>query len=368
VERVLIGRYPDTSVGAARRRAGEISSQFDAGLNVNEIRRKERGECTLRAAFDEYIERHAKVYNRRWDQSEALYRCHLAVWGTRRLSTISKRDISNWHAKIGLYNGHHTANNALTLLKAIFNRTIDWEIFEGTNPTNGIRKFKTKSRDRYLLPDEMTRFLEALKNESEPDYRDFFLLLLLTGARKGNCLSMRWDDLNLESGVWTIPLTKNGESQRIPLSAQALATIRDRACRTSINKTEIVHLKRVEKQPGAVVRFTGDGKQQRRTLALESEYVFPGDGRTGHLADPRKPWQKLLERAQITDFRVHDLRRTHGSYLAATGANQFIISQALGHKDIATTAIYARLDLDPIREATSRATEVMLAGVENLLP
>ena len=373
-ERVRIGRYPDTSVAAARKRAGEINSMFDAGLNVNDIKRRERGEFSLSAAFEEYLERHAKVYTRRWSQSETLYRCHLSAWGTRRLSTISRQDVGKWHAKIGRKNGHYTANNALTLLKAIYNRMIDWERFHGPNPTKGVRKFRTKSRDRYLLPDELKRFLEALKSEPEAVYRDLFVLLLLTGARKGNCLAMRWCDLNLDTGVWTIPLTKNGEAQRIPLSGRALEVLRRRAARMAVDNSGVVQLPARHGEPqksadrSVIVRFESHDGARRRAFSLESAYVFPSEGQSGHLADPRKPWKRLLTRAEVTDFRIHDLRRTHGSYLAATGANQFLISQALGHKDVATTAIYARLDLDPIRAATTRAADVMFAGFDDLIP
>jgi integrase len=87
--------------------------------------------------------------------------------------------------------------------------------------------------------------------------------------------------------------------------------------------------------------------------------VFEGKGKTGHLADPKKAWARILEEAVIDDLRFHDLRRTLGSYQAATGANGYIIGKSLGHRSQQSTAIYARLNLDPVRESVNKATEAM---------
>ena len=78
-----------------------------------------------------------------------------------------------------------------------------------------------------------------------------------------------------------------------------------------------------------------------------NEWVFPSDGQSGHLNDPKKAWARLLKRAQIEDLRMHDLRRTFGSWQAALGANGYIIGKSLGHKSQQSTAIYARLNLEP---------------------
>lgn len=373
-ERVHIGRYPETTISQARERAGQVNSQFDGGSNANEIKRCERGELTLEDLYKEYMERHAYVYNRRPDLSESGYRLYLSRWAKRRLSSITKLDVQRWHSRIGRDRGQRSANNALSLLRAMFNRAIDWDLFDGVNPTQGTRKFKEVSRERFLLPDELKRFLEALKKEPDPAFRDLFLLLLLTGARKSNVLGMRWQDINLDDSVWTIPQTKIGEPQVLPLSPQAVDVLRHRAIELSVQQGNVVKLGRSSESgkstavSSAFLRYFDPVTEARRTLLLPSDFVFPGVGRTGHLTDPKKAWSKLLERAEIRNVRIHDLRRTHGSYMAATGANQFVISRALGHKNIATTAIYARLDLDPIRAATTRATDIMFIDVEGLLP
>ncbi len=90
------------------------------------------------------------------------------------------------------------------------------------------------------------------------------------------------------------------------------------------------------------------------------EWVFEGTGKTGHLVEPKAGWKRILEQSGIKNLRLHDLRRTVGSWQAATGANSYIIGGTLGHKDQKSTAVYARLNIDPIRAALEKATDAML--------
>ena len=79
-----------------------------------------------------------------------------------------------------------------------------------------------------------------------------------------------------------------------------------------------------------------------------------------HFEEPKKPWARILERARITDLRIHDIRRTLGSWQALTGASLPIIGKSLGHKSTEVTQIYARLSNDPVRDSMTKAvTELM---------
>jgi integrase len=93
--------------------------------------------------------------------------------------------------------------------------------------------------------------------------------------------------------------------------------------------------------------------------------VFPGNGGTGHLVEPKKAWQRIRNRAGVPDVRLHDLRRTLGSWLAGQGYSLPLIGRALNHTNVATTQIYARLNLDPVREALDRNAELMLRAGES---
>jgi integrase len=98
----------------------------------------------------------------------------------------------------------------------------------------------------------------------------------------------------------------------------------------------------------------------------KGEWVFEGTGETGHLMEPKAGWKRILERAGIKDLRLHDLRRTLGSWQAATGSNSFMIGRSLGHKTTQSTAVYARLNLDPVRDSMEKATQAMLQSMRKI--
>jgi len=94
--------------------------------------------------------------------------------------------------------------------------------YEGPNPCRGVKKFKEASRDRYLQPGELRPFFAALAEE-EPIWRDFFLLCLFTGARRGNVAAMRWDDIDIEGGLWRLPAEETKGAEPIVVSRRELA-------------------------------------------------------------------------------------------------------------------------------------------------
>lgn len=322
-ERILIGRYPDTTIEQARDRAGKVNSELDAGKNRNDLKRERRKELTLNDLHAIYMERHALVRNRRPENAQSNYKLYLSQWGTKKLSDLKRAEIQRHVSKLAFDISPATANIALALLRAMFNRAIDWELFNLPNPTERIAKYPEISRDRFLYGDELERFLKAIQALESETMRDFFLMLLATGARKGNVLEMRWEDINLGNAIWRVPDSKNGEPYQVALTSISLEIL------TS------------------------------RKLASTSEWVFPAESRTGHLQEPKKAWAKLLENAKIENLRIHDLRRTFGSFMAAQGASLQMIGKALGHKSQDATLIYARLNLDPVRQAVNAASEVM---------
>ena len=97
---------------------------------------------------------------------------------------------------------------------------------------------------------------------------------------------------------------------------------------------------------------------QRRKPKTPAKFVFPGEGKAGHLINPDKGWERICERAGIDprDLWKHDLRRTLGSWQAKQGSSLPIIGKSLNHKNVATTLIYARLDSGPVRKSVNAAT------------
>lgn len=330
-ERVFLGRYPDTSIEQARKRAGETNSKLDGGTNPNDIKRRRRQELTLDELFKEYMERHIEPHRRRPDNTRIHYR-YLQKLGNKKISDISQNDVRKLHAKLASDISPTTANKAHTLIRSIFNKAIQWGMHTGLNPANGVQRFKEQSRDRFLLPEELPAFLDALKAEANETIRDFILILLMTGARRREAQAMRWADIDFELQTWRIPETKNGEPRAVVLVPEAISILKHRQ---------------------------GDA---------DSAFVFPGSGKSGHLEEPKKAWKRILERAQIENLRIHDLRRTFGSWLTVTGANMQVVGKALGHKDINSTAIYARLHLDPVRQAANVAVGALFKDAKGLIP
>ena len=322
--RVTLGKFPETTVEKARNKAIKILDELNEGINPNEEKKKLRAETTFGELFTLFMERYSKHQKKTWQSDARDVPRFVGHWFQRKISNISKQDATLLHEKIRNENGLYQANRFLDTLRAIFNKAIEWG-WSGVNPTQGIKKFKQKSRDRFLHPDELPRFFESLDSEPNDTVRDYIYVSLFTGVRKSNVLAMRWDDINFERREWRIQETKNGDPLRVHLVEEVI----------DILKT----------------RLDCYGKR---------EWVFEGQGKTGHLVEPKSGWKRILKRAGIKNLRLHDLRRTLGSWQAATGANSFMIGSTLGHKSTQATAIYARLNIDPVRDAVERATQAML--------
>ena len=325
-ERMPLGRWPDMTVEEARTQARIKLGQIANNHNPNDDVRAYKEEMTFGELFDLYLSGHAKPHKRSWQTDEANYNRYLTPWKGLKLSAITRPEVAKLHTKIGKENGHYAANRVLALVSSIFNKAPNWG-WTGGNPAKGVVRFKEESRDRFLQPNELKPFFEAVEAYPNPSIRDYILLSLLTGARRSNILAMRWSDVDLINATWRIPLTKNGTPQVVPLVAEAITILKE--------------------------RHTGS----------TSEWVFPSDReqtKTGHLVEPKKAWAKILQDAKLEDLQLHDLRRSLGSWQAMTGASLSVIGKSLNHKNVSTTAIYARLNIDPVREAMGKAVGTML--------
>jgi integrase len=178
-----------------------------------------------------------------------------------------------------------------------------------------------------VQPHELPQLFEALQEEPNPYVKTAFVVSLLTGARRGEVLAMRWADVDFQQVVWRIPQTKANRPHYLPLPQPVVAILQA--------------LPRLEGRP----------------------FVFPGRDGKGHLVNIAKAWTRIRARAGLEDVRIHDLRRTLGSWLAASGANLSLIGKALTHSQVSTTAVYARLHLDPVRTALEANAQRMLALV-----
>jgi integrase len=406
----FLSNTPELNVRMARTLAGLVKVDLKSGINPSDAKKANRDELTLGELFDEYEKRHLiAMGKKRVSSYREMFERILGElpktdpkkhgmprkksqgsvnWQNRRISTITRHEIQKVISDVGTMTGPQAANHALTLIRSMYNRAIEWGMFTKANPAVGVKKFRLRTRDRFMQTDELPRFFESVSLEPSQAIKDYVVLALLTGARKMNVLRMRWDEVNLDRREWRMSDTKNGEPLTVPLMPEAVEILKS------------------------------------RKISSDSDFVFPGKGKTGHLMDAKAGWKRILDRAEllvlterikaagiefewpiasgksksshgrtleklsdslararriatenkidttgakIHDLRMHDMRRTLGSYQAATGASLVIIGKSLGHKDVASTAIYSRLNLDPVRESMETATRVMLAA-GGLLP
>lgn len=325
-ERVTLGRYPNLCVHAARAKAAQVVAAISDGANPAAVKRAHRAEPTFDELFVLYLDR-AKAEKRSWRTDEVRYSKWIKpALGNLKLSRIDSDAVRRVHQKATVANFPGTANRALALISAVFK----WGTENGhcdKNPARGIRRNTEKSRERFLQPNELPAFFEALATEPNTSLRDFWLVSLLTGQRRGNVAAMRWEEVDLQAAEWRIPLTKNGTAHTVPLVPEVIEILCD------------------------------------RRASIESEWVFPArSGNSGYMKWPYKAWKKLCDRAGLKDLRVHDLRRSLGSWQARGGASLALIGKTLNHKCATSTLIYARLDTDPVREAMEKATSSMLAA------
>jgi integrase len=332
-ERVFIGSYPDLTPEQARRMAEQMNAIVAQGGNPARERREIKAEMTLQELFDTFLLLYAKGNKRTWQNDQLFFERYLRVWKLRKLSSITRQDVIALHSHIGRVNGQYAANRAIALLRAMWSRANqDWGL-RAINPAEKIRFFKERKRERFLDGTELPRFFRALELEPNGAMRDLFLLSLFTGARRSNVQSMRWEEINWNRAEWRIPAEKAKGDEPITIALAPPAT---------------------------------DILARRKASSL-SEWVFPSRGASGHLVEPKTAWARILKRAHLTDVRMHDLRRTLGSWQAALGTSLPIIGKSLGHASLQATAIYSRLNLDPVRVSVTNAVNAMLAlkGQEN---
>jgi integrase len=195
------------------------------------------------------------------------------------------------------------------------------------NPAKGIERNSESKRKRYLTGDELARLTKALAETPDRQFTTIIMLLVLTGARRGEAFGMRWDDLVLtkNAGVWTKlgSTTKQRTDHVVPLSEPACQLL------LAIKKNS------------------------------ESDFVFPSDGKSGHIVEIKKGWAALLDRAKIKKLRVHDLRHSFASQLVNSGASLELIGAMLGHSSPSTTARYAHLYDAVQREAAERVGRIV---------
>jgi len=323
---------------AARDKARELRRQIeDGGDPLGEIE-AEREAPTVMDLIERFRAEHLprKRPSTRGDY-DGILRLHVEPhFGQHtKVADVRFEDIDALHRKITKSGATYVANRTVALLSKMFSLAVKWRM-RSDNPAKGIERNTEFQRRRYLSGDELVRLTKALAKHPSREAADAIRLLLLTGARRGEVLAMRWADI--EDGVWSkLPSsTKQKKPHEVPLSAPAIALLSD-------------------------IR-----KRQRRTG--KSEFVFPSNGATGHIVELKKGWAQVTEAAGIDGLRIHDLRHSYASQLVSGGASLPLIGALLGHSNPLTTNRYAHLFRDPLKAATEKVGAVIAAAGKQTKP
>ena len=341
--RKTIGGYPDWTATDARKEAQSLRRVIDAGgdplAEVEAIRLAPTMMDLCTRFEEEHLPRKrpgtAVDYRR-------ILRNHIRPhFGNHaKVADVSFADIDGLHRKISKAGNPRRANTVVSVLSKMFSLAIKWQMRD-SNPCKGIERNGEVKRARYMIGDELAKLTKALAEHPSKSTADIIRMLLLTGARRGEVLSMRWDDVDLKAGVWSKPAssTKQKANHIVPLSAPARQLLSEIAAQ--------------QKQA------LGNG-----VLKSPLPYVFPGNGSAGHVAEIKRAWRRICKAAGIKGLRVHDLRHSFASQLASGGASLPLIGALLGHSSPVTTSRYSHLLDDPQRAAVERVGAVIAAGGE----
>lgn len=325
---MTLGTYGVVTLEQARARAREALGQIANNLDPLEKRRLAISGETMADLCAAYLERHAKVHKRSWkDDQSRIDNFILPAWGTRHATSITKTDVEALHRKVGKKH-LYAANRLLVLLSMMFELARAWQVIEQSaiNPARGIVSFREEKRDRWITPQELPALARAIDEETNVVARQAIWLYLLTSLRKSELLGLQWKNVDWDRREVRVGETKSGRPHYSPLTTPALQILRN--------------LPRLDGNP----------------------YVLPGRVPGKHLVNVDKPWRRIRKVAKIEDVRLHDLRRTMGSWLAQSGNSLHLIGRVLNHSTPNTTHVYARFANDHVRSALESYGETLLSA------
>lgn len=341
--RYVLGEWPDLTLAEARKRARKAHAAIDDGRDPAGERHAAKAERTdtVKALAQDYLAKHARRHKRKSsaDEDERMLNADvLPQWGDRSVRELTRRDVRALVDRVAA-RAPVGANRVLAVVRKMLNFAVD-EDWIDANPASRVKKPTPEtSRDRVLTDDEIRRVWRLLSHErttaerpapgrsratGDPDdpicpvpppIAALLKLQLLTAQRSGEVARMRWRDLDLTSGWWTIPGTdtKNGEPHRVYLVDDAKALI----------------------------------KAQRKDDDAQGEHVFAGRGES--VRDRAKKAPAAIAQLLKIEFRGHDLRRTAATKMAEAGIPREHISAVLNHVEggARATRVYDRYDRDP---------------------
>ena len=335
LNRLTIGRYPEISPDLARKKATELLGQIAMGKDpVAEKRAESMRAITLNDVFQEYLKIRKTLKPKTIGNYTQIINKAFPNWKSKPILSITKDQITKQHEKLGKEHGEAYANLAMRILRALFNfASGQYEDAQGKslvaeNPVKRLSQtrawYRVERRQTYIKPHELGGWYSALENIENKTLRDYLLLVLLTGLRREEAATLKWEHVDLAAKTFTVVKTKNNEPHTLPLSDflyNLLST-------------------RYEKKINA--------------------YVFPGTGAAGHIIEPRKQMAHVTKASGV-HFTVHDLRRTFITIAESLDISSYSLKRLMNHKmsnDV--TAGYIIADVERLRKPMQLITDYFL--------
>lgn len=339
-----IGAHGVFSPDQARKKARTLLLGIHNGADPREERKKQKEGLTVSDAIEKFLTTHTMRKSKSQTQvqyTRILKSIVAPILGNKKLKDVTLNDIEKVHA--ANESTPYQANRMLAILSKLFNQAEKWgERDQDSNPCRHVVRYPEQSRERFLNGEEL-RSLAAVLYSSWPeenssqntDSRSLaspfciaaIWLLLLTGARLNEILTIEWKFLNDELNSARLPESKTG-TKTIYFSEAA--------------QKILLRLPRIDGNP----------------------YVIVGRKEGSHLVNLQKPWQRILEAAEIEDVRLHDLRHTYASYAAMNGLSQPLLMKLLGHSQPTTTQKYLHLQDAPLHIGNARVSEAMFKEID----
>lgn len=332
--RYTLGLHGVLTADMARKEAEELLPGVKRGrADPSAERKRERRTPTVAEVADRYLSEHVAHHNKPSTRREArrLVEKHIKpTFGKTKVDRLTRAEIKRWHH--ALRDTPRQANHALSILQKMLSlAAFDWEL-RSDNPAKGIKRYSEVQRERFLTDEELRRLGEVLhKAEAEGTQLAGVIaairLLALTGGRLSELLSLRWEDVDPETGALRLSDAKAG-SRVIPPAAPIAAVL---------------------------------AKMDRR-----GEWLVSGPDASKPLSAStlESAWRRIRALAGLDDVRLHDLRHTKGTYAGQAHLNAFMVRDMLGHKTLAMTGRYVSRDADPLREANERVAGRIAAALD----
>jgi len=360
--RLKLGHYPELDLENARKKARNALNEVEDGNDPAQQKKDKRAEAlrerleakTFAELSARYIEEYAKPNKRTWQEDVRILDKHLLPeFGRLNVKDITRSHIRLYLRQMALKTRVHS-NRIHATIRKMFNWAMNEEIIElESNPAAGITRpgGKERPKERTLTDGEIKTLWGALEKMS-PQIRDVLRLILLTGQRPGEVMGMRWDEIDFEEALWTLPgsRTKNGISNVVPLSPQAIRIIER-------------HAQEEEEQR--------QRREKRSHDASTSMFVFPNKKlkkRDEPVVHVRKATGRIWRATGIASFSAHDLRRTCATRLGQMEIPGHVIARILNHKQMdITSMIYNKYQyLKEKREALDAWGARLVRIVSNL--